>query len=458
MAKVKTTFCCSQCGYISAVPLGRCPECQAWNTLVATEKDVTPSKPGPRRVAALKPKPTRLADVVVPVDMHLPSGLTELDRVLGGGVMPGSYILLGGDPGIGKSTLVMQMAARYPQQQVLYVAGEESPEQIKHRAARLGVNLDHVWVYPELQVTELLATVQDLQPAILIVDSIQSIYHPDLNSAPGGVGQIRECAGVLMQVAKAMGITTVLVGHVTKDGQLSGPKLLEHMVDVVLTFEGDKYQPLRVLRANKNRFGNTQEVGLFEMTETGLDPVTDLSTRFTGQNRLNPLPGSALTITLEGRRPLLVELQALVTPSAYASPRRLANGVDLNRLHQVLAVVEKQLGVDCSRLDVYVNAVGGFTVEEPAADLAMAMAILTSWRQVSLPPHWVLVGELGLTGELRSIAGLPVRLTESERLGLHHVLHPADSRLGKVPTLPKVTAHPVKTLLTAVTTVLGNIN
>jgi DNA repair protein RadA/Sms len=453
MAKTKTQYRCQQCGYISAMALGRCPECQAWGSLSEELNASSPAatKPGPKRIMAQKPQPIRLADVTIAEHTHQPTGLSELDRVLGGGVMPGSYMLLGGDPGIGKSTLVMQWAARQATQQVLYIAGEESPEQIKHRAERLGVSLDHVWVYAELQVTELLATLQDLRPHMLIVDSIQSLYHPELNSAPGGVSQIRECAGVLMQVAKGMGITTILVGHVTKDGQLSGPKVLEHMVDVVLTFEGDKYQPLRVLRATKNRFGSTQEVGLFDMTEAGLAEVQNPSEKFAGSAKTTPLPGSALTVTLEGRRPLLIELQALVSPSAYASPRRLANGVDLGRMHQVVAVVEKQLGLDCSRLDIYVNAVGGFTVEEPAADLAMAMAIITSWRQVSLPPGWVLVGELGLTGEIRRVTGLQTRLAESQRLGFTHMLHPSDKRL---------TAHPgirhqdATTLINAISHVL----
>ena len=451
MAKVKSQYRCQQCGYISAMAMGRCPECQAWGSLTE-EFDSATTKPGPKRVLSQKPQPLRLADVTIPEHMHVPTGINELDRVLGGGIMPGSYVLLGGDPGIGKSTLVMQLAAKLTQQQVLYVAGEESPEQIKHRADRLGVSLDHVWVYAELQVTELLATLQDLRPQVLIIDSIQSLYHPELNSAPGGTSQIRECAGVLMQVAKGMGITTILVGHVTKDGQLSGPKVLEHMVDVVLTFEGDKYQPLRVLRANKNRFGSTQEVGLFDMTEAGLAEVQNPSEKFASHAKTAPLPGSAMTVTLEGRRPLLIELQALVSPSAYASPRRLANGVDINRMHQVIAVVEKQLGLDCSRLDIYVNAVGGFTVEEPAADLAMAMAIITSWRQVSLPPGWVLVGELGLTGELRRVTGLQTRLAESQRLGFSHVLHPVDKRVSAQAGLQHAAAN---TLLNAVTSILS---
>jgi DNA repair protein RadA/Sms len=482
MAKVKHQYRCQQCGYVSAMAMGRCPDCQAWGSLQEEFLDPTggagaAAKPGPKRIGATKPQPIRLSTVTLPTQDRYATGIGELDRVLGSGtssgasatgndtngngLMPGSYILLGGDPGIGKSTLVLQWAARMPQCQILYIAGEESPEQIKHRADRLGLPLDHVWVYAECQVTECLATVQELRPHMLIVDSIQSMYHPDMSNTPGSTAQIRECAGVLMQVAKTLGITTVLIGHVTKDGQLSGPKLLEHLVDVVLTFEGDKYQPLRVLRANKNRFGSTQEVGLFEMTELGLKEVTNPSEHFTSHNRQHPLPGSALTVTLEGRRPLMIELQALVSPSAYASPRRLANGVDTNRLHQVVAVVEKQLGIDFSRMDVYINAVGGFTVEEPAADLAMAMALVTSWRQVSLPPGWVIMGELGLTGELRRITGLPVRLAESQRMGLSHALYPAaaettkQTKTTKTPASSTLTPHGINTLLQAITTVLG---
>jgi DNA repair protein RadA/Sms len=433
MAKDRISYQCSQCEYTSASYLGKCPECNSWGTFV--EQRTVKSKPLERevkresvlRAAGVSVEPVSLSAVTVEDAQRFSTGFPEMDRVLGGGIIPGGYILIGGDPGIGKSTLMLQMANHVGTQgrSVLYVAGEESPHQIKMRADRLGVVSNQIQVFAETDIHRIIETIQTYQPSLVIVDSIQSIYSPTLSGTPGSVGQIKECAGMLMNLAKALGVTIFLVGHVTKEGAVSGPKLLEHTVDAVLYFEGEKYNQLRILRSVKNRFGNTQEMGVFEIGESGLAEVANPSELFLSESSYQNSPGSVIVATVEGSRPLLVELQALVGQSAYATPRRVANGVEPNRLHQVVAVLERRLGLDFSRQDIYVNVVGGLRIEEPAADLGIAMAILTSQRNLSMRFATVVAGEIGLTGEIRPIRLWEARLGEAEKIGFQRMVLPA---------------------------------
>jgi DNA repair protein RadA/Sms len=354
------------------------------------------------------------------------SGFAELDQVLGGGILPGAYILLGGDPGIGKSTIMLQLADAVSQSEktVLYVSGEESPPQLKHRADRLGVNAATLRILPQTNLAVVVQEIQLLLPDLVIIDSIQSLYSQDFSGTPGSVSQIRECASVLMQVAKTLNVTIMLIGHVTKEGVVAGPKLLEHTVDTVLYLEGDSGAGLRLLRSVKNRFGNTNEVGVFEMTALGMAPVASPSEWFLSQRSSQAMPGSAITCTMEGTRPLLLEIQALVAPSAYTAPSRTANGLDKNRLHQVIAILERRVGLDLSRYDVYVNVVGGVRIQETSADLALALALISSLRDLPLSPGFVVCGELGLTGEIRNVTRQDARMAEAAKLGLTRYIGP----------------------------------
>ncbi|MGE0200357.1 MAG: DNA repair protein RadA [Candidatus Melainabacteria bacterium] len=447
--KIKTVYECTQCQYHSPAYLGRCPECEAWGTLSEVQDKRAEAQgvhPFGRRGEAPRLQPvsvTRtwksLHEVTVDHAARLTTGLGEFDRVLGGGILPGSYLLIGGDPGIGKSTLMLQVAdtiARQPGDNpapVCYVAGEESPHQIKQRADRLGIDGRGIEVVPENNIHRVIDVLNALKPRLAIIDSIQSLYDPELSGTPGSVGQMKQCAGLLMGVAKANHTehptSIALVGHVTKEGSVSGPKLLEHTVDAVMYFEGDRYRNLRVLRTVKNRFGNTQEIGLFEMGAGGLREVTNPSALFLSQPGMAAQPGSVVIATMEGTRPILVELQALVGQSTYASPRRVANGVESTRLNQIVAVLERRLGVSFAQQDIYINVVGGLTVDEPAADLGIAMAILSSLFNVPVKPHTVLIGEVGLTGEIRSVRQLENRLAEAGRIGFSTAVAPEETTL-----------------------------
>lgn len=354
-----------------------------------------------------------------------PTGIGELDRVLGGGFVPGSLVLVGGDPGIGKSTLALQAAFRLAEagRPVLYVAGEESAQQTRMRAERLGAVSRGVWVVAETDLDAVLGSVRKLRPALVVVDSIQTVYRPDVPSAPGSVGQVRECAAALLQLAKSEGTAVLLVGHVTKEGMLAGPKVLEHLVDTVLYFEGERHQAYRILRATKNRFGSTNEIGVFEMGPGGLVEVPNPSAAFLGE-RPPGAAGAAVVCTLEGSRPLLVEVQALVAPSAFGTPRRATSGVDYNRLLLLVAVLEKHAGFALSQADVYANAAGGVRVEEPAADLGIALALASSYRTLALDGRTVFCGELGLAGEVRPVPQLARRLAEARKLGFERAFVP----------------------------------
>jgi len=437
MAKAKTVWECSQCGERYPKFLGRCDNCGAWNTL--TEVVVTPSpKSGPPQ--RLVPPPSRgngipqaaLPLVQVSSDRHprLSSGFGEFDRVLGGGIVPGSLVLIGGDPGIGKSTLLLQTAAHLAKGgPVLYVSGEESAQQIKLRADRLGgteglgIESEQLYLLAETELEAILAEIQALQPQVAIIDSIQAIFWGQLSSAPGSVSQVRECAGLLMRVAKKLGVALLIVGHVTKDGSLAGPKVLEHLVDTVLYFEGDRFQSHRLLRAVKNRFGAAQEIGVFEMTASGLVEVDNPSQLFLS-SRDQATPGTATIVACEGTRPLVVEVQALVSPTSYSSPRRTATGIELNRFLQILAVLEKRVGIPLSKYDAYIASAGGIQVAEPAADLGVAVAVAASFRDRQVDPFTVLIGEVGLGGQVRPVAQLEQRLKEASKLGFRHAIIP----------------------------------
>jgi DNA repair protein RadA/Sms len=417
---VKVQYTCQACGYRSPRWLGRCPNCDAWNTLV--EEIELPHRPRATRQA----KPTPLPEVAPLPEERWPTGIGELDRVLGGGFVPGSLVLVGGDPGIGKSTLALQAAFRLAEsgRRVLYVAGEESAQQTRMRAERLGALSPEVWVVAETDLEAVLGAARNLQPALLVVDSVQTVYRPDIPSSPGSVGQVRECASALLQLAKSEGVAVLLVGHVTKEGMLAGPKVLEHLVDTVLYFEGERHQAYRVLRATKNRFGSTNEIGVFEMRGSGLVEVPDPSAAFLSQ-RPERTPGAAVVCTVEGSRPLLVEVQALVNPAAFGTPRRATSGVDPNRLLLLLAVLEKHVGLAFSQADVYANAAGGVRVEEPAADLGVALAVVSSYRTLALDSRTVFCGELGLGGEVRAVPHLGRRLGEARKLGFGRALVPS---------------------------------
>jgi DNA repair protein RadA/Sms len=430
MARPTTIHVCSECGHSSARWHGQCPGCEAWNTLVEERAEPSKGARGAARSGVAARRPVRLADVSTERVPRLQTGIGELDRVLGGGLVPGSLVLLGGSPGIGKSTLTnmalgnLEAAGR----RTLYVSGEESAAQIRLRAERLtgGGGALGVPVLAETDLDTILATLRAERPQVCVIDSVQTMHAADLSGAPGSVGQVREVAGRIMQVAKADDIAVLLVGHVTKEGSLAGPRVLEHLVDCVLQFEGERERTYRTLRALKNRFGSTNEAGVFEMRQSGLVEVLDASARFVAE--ATGKPGSVVLAAMEGTRPLLVEVQALVSPSELVPPRRVVNGLDRNRLALVLAVLGRHAGIGVGNADVFVNVVGGVRVDEPGADLAIALAVASAARGVALGAAAtgpvVCFGELGLTGELRSIAHPDRRLAEAAKFGLRGVVTP----------------------------------
>ena len=428
MAKLKSQFSCQSCGFVTAKWLGRCPECGGWNTLA--EEAVRREPPPAGGLAGERAVP--LAEVRGDAAPRLLSGIAELDRVLGGGLVPGSLVLLGGDPGIGKSTLLLQalqaLAAPQhgPPRPILYVSGEESVQQTALRAARLGTQAASLYVLAETRLERLLEEAARLQPAVLAVDSIQTVHAPEIESIPGSLGQVREAAGRLLTFAKQRGVATVIVGHVTKEGALAGPKTLEHVVDAVIHFEGEAGHPYRILRATKNRFGSTNEVGVFEMHGDGLREVPNPSALFLAERPVG-VPGSAVVGALEGARPLLVEVQALVA-SASGVPRRAALGIDPNRVSLLLAVIERRAGIDVVGLDVFVNVAGGVRLGEPAADLGLVAAIASSASRRPVDERTICFGEVGLAGEVRAVAQAEPRLAEAEKLGFRRCVLPEQNR------------------------------
>jgi DNA repair protein RadA/Sms len=439
LAKTQTRYVCQQCGSAQAKWMGRCPDCGEWNSLVETRVEARPSRAKGRALTSgTKNQPELLRDVVADGFKRVSLAIDEFDRVLGGGLVPGSLVLIGGDPGIGKSTLLLQASAGVatPEKPVLYVSGEESAQQIKLRAGRLGLAGDGLYLLTETNVDLIIGHIDKLNPRLVVVDSIQTVYLDELNSAAGSVSQVRESAARLMQTAKGRGIPVFLIGHVTKAGAIAGPRVLEHIVDTVLYLEGDRFHAYRLLRCVKNRFGASNEVGVFEMRDVGMSQVANPSEAFLAERLLNAA-GSAIAVTLEGTRPLLVEIQALSSTTSFGNPRRTANGIDFNRLLLLTAVLSKRVGVRLSDQDVFVNVVGGLRVGEPAADLAVACAIVSSFRDVPVAGDLAIVGEVGLSGELRTVSQLETRLKEAAKLGFDRCLVPQSRQLDKI-QLPKV--------------------
>jgi len=442
----KTVFVCQQCGKESPKWLGRCPACNEWNSFVETAAVKTTVS----RSAYTDNPPKVLSDIVVESTDRYPVSITEFNRVVGGGLVNGSLVLIGGEPGIGKSTLLLQVAAVIAPEQgkVVYVSGEETGRQIKLRAERLGVNGENLYLLTETDLDSVIGQLEQMQPGLVVIDSIQTVYLPEIEASPGNVTQVRECTLKLMQWAKLNGAPVLLAGHVTKDGSIAGPRVLEHIVDVVLYFEGEPFNAYRLLRCVKNRFGSTNEVGVFEMKAQGLMEVNNPSQAFISQ-RIDDTVGSAVVSTLEGSRPILVEIQALTTPTSFGLPRRTANGIDFNRLLMVIAVLTKRVGLKLGAQDVMVNVTGGLKVNEPAADLGIALAIASSFRDVSIAPGVIAVGEVGLSGELRAVSQLERRIAEAARLGFKRCLVPKTGSKG-VPKNKDIEIIPVSTLREAI--------
>ncbi|EIW16064.1 MULTISPECIES: DNA repair protein RadA [Pelosinus] len=429
MSKAKIHFVCQECGADSPKWLGRCPGCESWNSMVEETLSRQDGKKRHSTSNGAKPRPiTEVDNFAVP---RLTTGVGEFDRVLGGGIVPGALILIGGDPGIGKSTMLLQVACSVSRTygSVLYVSGEESAAQTKMRAERLNKLSDKLLIMTETNLDEIALSANQLKPALMIIDSIQTMYSPEIPSAPGSVGQVRESTGKLLRLAKETGIPIAIIGHVTKEGNIAGPRILEHMVDVVLYFEGEKTYAFRVLRAIKNRFGSTHESGIFSMEEDGLMEVKNPSGLLLSE-RPESAPGSVVLACMEGVRPLLIEIQALVSTTCFGMPRRMAVGFDYNRLILLMAVLEKRVGLMLGNQDAYVNAVGGIKVTEPAADLAVILAVASSFRSISLDAHTVVMGEVGLTGEVRMVSRVDVRISEAATMGFKRFVIPAGNLTG----------------------------
>lgn len=419
----KTVFCCSECGNETVKWSGRCTACGAWDSLVEVKLDAK-SKGSTKRTASKK-APKLISDLDTEAELRFSTGIGELDRVLGGGAVKGSLVLVGGAPGIGKSTLLLQLCGLVEGElKILYVTGEESERQLKMRAQRLGVNNGQIYVLAETGLTEVLEAADELEPDIMIVDSIQTMFDPEVSSAPGSVSQVRECTMSIMRMTKEKGFTTFVVGHINKEGNIAGPKVLEHMVDCVLYFEGERSTSFRILRAGKNRFGSTNEIGVFEMVDTGLKELQNPS-EILLSGRPDNAPGTCVTCVIEGSRPILAEIQALVAPATYNAGRRSTNGIDYNRATLLLAVLEKRGGMAVSGCDAYINVIGGLELDEPAADLATMLAIASSFRDLPLGRDLAAVGEVGLSGEIRSVNSLNMRLSEIARLGFKRCVIPA---------------------------------
>ena len=431
MAKIKSVYICSECGYESPKWYGKCPSCGEWNTMNEEIKDTSKSSPTVKsRSFSSYAKPYSITEISTDDEHRYDTGCKELNRVLGGGIVKGSLILLGGDPGIGKSTVLMQICQFMGNSlKILYVSGEESKRQLKLRANRLGVNSPNLYVMTETDVEVVCEQIKNVKPDLVMVDSIQTMNLTELNSSPGSVTQVRECTNMLMRTAKGMDVPMFVVGHVNKEGSIAGPKVLEHIVDTVLHFEGDKQMACRILRAVKNRYGSTNEIGVFEMTDKGLREVENPSVMLLSGRPKN-VSGTCVTCTIEGSRPILAETQGLATQSGYGNARRMATGYDYNRLSMLLAVLEKRAGYYFSNNDAYINIVGGLRVDEPAIDLSIAMALISSLKDTPVDENAVVFGEIGLAGEIRSVSQAQMRINEAVRLGFTRIILPYHNLKG----------------------------
>lgn len=453
MGKVKTVYICQECGYESPKWMGKCPGCGSWNTFI---EEVKAEKSNKIQSAAYnKIQPLKIQDIEITKEIRYSTYLEELDRVLGGGIVKGSLVLVGGDPGIGKSTLLLQMANNVAKSGniVLYVSGEESSKQIKLRAERLNVLSENLLVLPETNLSYIEETITNLKPDVVVIDSIQTIYRPELQSAPGSVSQVREATAVLMNIAKNLNIATFIVGHVTKEGSIAGPRVLEHMVDTVLYFEGERHNTYRVLRAVKNRFGSTNEIGVFEMKQFGLEEVKNPS-EILLSGRPKDVPGSCVVCSMEGTRPILIEVQALTSQTSFGMPRRMTTGLDYNRVILLIAVLEKRVGMHIQTYDVYVNVAGGIKIDEPAIDLGVLCSIASSFKNLPIDNEVVIIGEVGLTGEVRGVNLIDKRILEAQKLGFKKCIIPKENMKG-LDIISGIQIVPVENIYEALEEVLG---
>ena len=458
MAKVKSKYVCQNCGYENPKWLGKCPECLQWNTFVEEiEEKMTPRQESLAKQASRSTsRPVSINSIAPKREERFSTSIPELDRVLGGGVIPGSLVLVGGDPGIGKSTLLLQVSNNVAEtgKKVRYISGEESENQIKMRAKRLKISSDNLYIYTENNLAAIELQIAEVEPDMVIVDSIQTMISPEINSAPGTISQIKEGTSKFMKISKSKSISTFIVGHVTKEGALAGPKLLEHMVDTVLYFEGERYNTYRLLRAVKNRFGSTNELGVFEMKSDGLVELENPSKVLIAE-KPNDVSGSVIVSTVEGTRSMLLELQALVAPTNFGYPRRTTTGVDNNRVALILAVLEKVIGMQVQSQDVFVNIIGGLRINEPSMDLGIALAIASSFRNIPVDASVVVTGEIGLTGELRTVSFIEKRIMECEKLGFKKMVIPKGNYLEEFKKDYRIELVPVYNLRQAIREVLG---
>lgn len=456
MAKIKTKYVCQSCGYENPKWLGKCPECMKWNTFVEEIEDKS-SKGNHRETFVIdksSQKPVNINSITIKHEERFSSGINELNRVLGGGIVRGSLVLVGGDPGIGKSTLLLQVSESVAQsgKKVLYISGEESESQIKMRAERLNAKSENLFIMAENNLNIIEHNLEGFDPDLIILDSIQTVFTPDIASAPGTVSQIKEGTSRFMRISKKMGISTFVVGHVTKEGSLAGPKIMEHMVDTVLYFEGERYNTYRLIRAVKNRFGSTNELGVFEMSEKGLQELENPSKALISEKPENA-SGSVIVSTVEGTRPMLLELQALVSPTSFGIPRRTATGIDFNRVNLLLAVLEKRAGMQIQNQDVYLNIVGGIKINEPSMDLGVILAVASGFRNIPISGEVAVTGEVGLTGEIRGVSYIEKRISECRKLGFKKIIIPK-SNYEAVKDVKGIEIWPVENVRQAINMVL----
>lgn len=456
MAKIKTKYVCQECGYENSKWLGKCPECSNWNTFVEEiEEKRSKSNKEVFVIDKSSSRPLNINSIETIKEQRFSTCINELDRVLGGGVVKGSLVLVGGDPGIGKSTLLIQVSSNVANsgKKVLYISGEESASQIKMRAQRLGIKSDNLYIFAENNLSIIEAHLESVNPDLIIVDSIQTVFSPEITSAPGTVSQIKEGTSRFMKISKKMGISTFVVGHVTKEGALAGPKVLEHMVDTVLYFEGERFNTYRLVRAVKNRFGSTNELGVFEMREIGLVELENPS-KILISEKPKDVAGSVIISTVEGTRPMLLELQALVSPTSFGIPKRTATGVDYNRVSLLMAVLEKRVGMQIQNQDVYINVVGGIKINEPSIDLGIVMSIASSFRNIHIDGNVAITGEVGLTGEIRAVSFIEKRIAECKKLGFTKIIIPK-SNYEAVKDIKGIDICPVDSVRQAINIVLG---